>query len=312
MPLDRPIGQEEGRRDLTIRLSLGDERSDPLLRGCQRSRRSGPTADALELGTGAFRPDRCTEPLEHCERLAKGLARLAAALRSPLRHAEGEQRASAIEGNLHLRVPHECALVGGNGVVERSELSGEQAAAARARGKRRCALEPSCVPFVPVQELDRVVSSSELDQRLDLVDDEPDGSWLDDPLAADEGDTRLQLRNDVVRRAEREVDVAARRRRDEPDLTVVHQLERASGRLPRLLGTTEVRLGEAFEREVVRGEERLAGLFGRLSPGESPLERPLELLAEDFHLTEQEQDVRPRALVPELVHPSQQLDQRVA
>ena len=106
--------------------------------------------------------------------------------------------------------------------------------------------------------------------------------------------------------------MAARRRGDEPDLTVGNQLERASGCLPRPLGTTEVRLGEAFEREVVRGEERLAGLFGRLSPGESPFERQLELLAEGFHLTEQEQDVRPRALVPELVHPSQQLDQHVA
>ena len=142
MPFDGAVGEEERCRDLAVRLALGDERGDALLGGRERARRRRAAADPLQLGACALRPERRADPLEDRERLLERLARLAPTLRAPLRGAEREQRAPAVERKLDLRMPLERLLVRRERGVELARLCREQPAAARAVGERRRALEP--------------------------------------------------------------------------------------------------------------------------------------------------------------------------
>ena len=220
MSLDRAIGEEERRGDLLVRSAERDERSDTLL--CRRERagsRRAP-ADALQLGSGALGPERCADSLEDGERFLERRSRFAAPLQPPLRGAEGEQRTTAVERELDLCVPVERARERVQRGLELTSLRGEESPAARAVRERGDAPEPAGVPFVPVQELARLEGSSELDERLDVVDDESGRAGLDDPFSPDDRSLRRQVLDDVARPLEREGKESKSRGCDEDDETV--------------------------------------------------------------------------------------------
>ncbi len=92
-------------------------------------------------------------------------------------------------------MPLECARVCGDAPPPSvARLRGEHAATPRTVRERRYSLEPLRVPLVPVEELDRLVPPSELDQCLDLVDDETNGAGFGDSLAKDRLDCGLETR----------------------------------------------------------------------------------------------------------------------
>ena len=99
---------------------------------------------------------------------------------------EREERTSPIEREVDLRVPSESLLVRSERTHRGPRTRGEQPAAASAVGERGDALEPRAFPSYQSRSCSASVSPVELDQRLDVVDDESDGPWLDDRLAAHE------------------------------------------------------------------------------------------------------------------------------
>ena len=220
MSLDRAIGEEERRGDLLVRSAERDERGDTFL--CRRKRagsRRAP-ADALQLGSGALGPEHRADSLEDGERFLERRSRFASLLQPPLRRAEREQRPTAVERELDLCVPVERGRERGQCGLELTRLRGEESPAARAVGERGDAPEPAGVPFVPVQELGASRSSSELDERLDVVDDESGRAGLDDPFSPDERSLRRQVLDDVARPLEREGKESKSRGCDEDDETV--------------------------------------------------------------------------------------------
>jgi hypothetical protein len=104
------------------------------------------------------------------------------------------------------------------------------------------------------------------------------------------------------------------RRGYEPDLPTLlgDELQRQANRLPRLLGITQLGLSEALERQVVRGEQRLAGLLGGLLSLTSAGKCTSEIAEHALDLAEEKQQVRPRAFVAQFSRASKQLDQHVA
>src|ERR671911_546436 len=86
------------------------------------------------------------------------------------RERAGRRGAPAVERQLDPRVQVERILESAQRRLELSGLSVEQPSTAQAVGERRDALEPLRVSLVPVEELDRLVSTTELDESLDVVD----------------------------------------------------------------------------------------------------------------------------------------------
>src|SRR5918995_464965 len=170
VPFDGAIREEEGGGDLAVRLALGDEGGDPLLGRRERAGRRGAPADPLELRPRPFRPERRADPVEDGQRLLEGGARFTPVLQATLRRTEREERAPAVERQLDPRVQVERILESAQRRLQLSGLSVEQPSTAQAVGERRDALEPLRVSLVPVEELDRLVSTTELDESLDVVD----------------------------------------------------------------------------------------------------------------------------------------------
>ena len=174
-------------------------------------------------------------------------------------------------------MPRERLLEVGERSFEISGPSRKEPSAASAVGERRGALEPTSVALVPVEDLDGLVSPSELDQSLDQIDGEAARAGLGDGLPANERERRLELRNSFLRRAEDEPEVAEGLRGDDASVVVAGRSEHAAGGVSRLVGTTQLSLNKALEREVVPGEERLSRLLGRLFPGSGTIERGFEI-----------------------------------
>ena len=157
-------------------------------------------------------------------------------------------------------MPVERLAVRGEGVVEPSVRGGEETPATRGRRQGRTAFEAAGVPLIPVEVLASLVETSKLDQRLDLIGHERSRPWLEDRLSLDELERRLERRDRAFRGLEGELEVSEGRRGDEPDQpsSLRGQLKRPAHRVPRLVRATKLRLSKALERQIVRGEERLA------------------------------------------------------
>src|SRR6187402_1447256 len=205
VPLDRAVGQVQRGGDLAVRPPLGDERGDALLRRRQRSDRGRATADPLELRLRALRPEPSTDSLEEHERLLERPPSLAPSLRASLCGAERDERAPAVQWEIARGVQLECVRVRLEGGVELAGLRGEQAAAPETARERRCTLEPTRVALVPVEQLGRVLTAAELDQRLDPVDDEAHRARFPESLAANVVDDRRELGTRRLRVPERQL-----------------------------------------------------------------------------------------------------------
>jgi hypothetical protein len=158
---------------------LCDESGDAFLGRCERAGGRRAAADSSKLGADPLGPERCADPVEDGERLLKRHACLSPTLDATLRDAEGEKRASTVEGKVELRMPLERLPVCGESVVELSGSGGEKTPAARGRGQCRHALEAPGVPLVPVEVLASFVETPQLNERLDLIDHERDRPRLD-------------------------------------------------------------------------------------------------------------------------------------
>ena len=168
------------------------------------------------------------------------------------------------------------------------------------------------MPSYQLQQLDRVVAPPELDERFDVVDDEADRPGLDDALAAHELDVGLEVRHDAVRLAEREVEVAERRRPHRAREPVRAEREDLVGCLRQLLGAAELCLDEAFECKAERAKEGLSRLLGGLLAVECEREGGLEVSECELDLAEQDREPGSSVLVAALIGTLQQLDEGAA
>ena len=277
MPFDRPVGEEERGRDLAIRLSLHDEGRDAFLGRGERARRRRAPTDSATLTAGTLRPECGADLLEHRESLLQRCTGLPSPFHSTLGGAEREQRATPIEGDLGPVMPCERLPVDDECSFELSIPRREERPATSAIGERRSALEPTSVALVPVEDLDCLVTASELDQGLDQIDGEASHAGLGDGLPANDSERRLELRNSFFRRAEDESEVAEGLRGDDASVVVAGRSEHAAGGISRLVGTTQLGVNKGLEREVVPGEEGLSRLVGRLLPGSGTIERGFEI-----------------------------------
>ena len=161
--LDRPVGDEQRRRDLAIRLSLGDECRDPLLGGGERAGRRRTPADSAKLAPSPLRPERGAAPLEDRERVLQRGARISTSFRAALHGAERQERPTVVEWDPGPVVPGERRLVLGDRGAELARLCLQEPSAPSAVGKCGGALEPTSIALVPVEDLDGVVPPPELD-----------------------------------------------------------------------------------------------------------------------------------------------------
>src|SRR5262245_54219923 len=141
----RPVGHEERSGDLLVRLAFDDEYGDALFGGRERAGRGCTAADPLELRSSSLGPQSRADVLEGRESFLEGLARLAAALHPALRRTEGQERASAIEREVQLRMKCERLLERGMRSLHSSRLGGEETSTAPAVRNRRRTPEPECV-----------------------------------------------------------------------------------------------------------------------------------------------------------------------
>src|SRR5262245_27925528 len=124
MTLDRPVGYEESRPDLLVRLARGDEHGDPLLGRRQGTRRRRAAADPLEFGARPLGPQRRADPLEGGESFLERRARLATSLCASLRRSEGQKRAAPVEWKVDLSMELEGLVEHGKRSVEIAFLGG--------------------------------------------------------------------------------------------------------------------------------------------------------------------------------------------
>ena len=96
MRLNRPLAQEQRRRNLPVRSSLAHERSDANLGGCQPFLSRAPT-DATKLAARPLDPGGRAKLLEAAERSADRVAGRALLPRPPADDPEREQRARPAE-----------------------------------------------------------------------------------------------------------------------------------------------------------------------------------------------------------------------
>src|SRR5262245_2187497 len=178
MALDRAIGEEEGCRDLPVRLALGDKCCHAFLGGCEGAGTRRPAANPLELSASALGPERSADALKNGERLLERCARLAPPLESSLRRAEREQCATALERELDLSMQTERFRIRAKRGLEIDCLRREQPTAPCAVSERRDALQPARVVLIPAEKLGGVLASPEPDERLDVVDDKRDHTRL--------------------------------------------------------------------------------------------------------------------------------------
>ncbi len=259
----------------------------PLIRLSSARARSAHRAASMLLEDGKRRLER-----RPC---------LASALHAPLCSAEHKERAAAVEWKLYLRVPLERLVVRCERVIEFACLGGEQAAAARAVRERRHPLETPRVALVPVEQLDGLLSPSELDQRLDLIDDESNRAGLDEPLRPHELDSWCELSHGLERPSRRELDVTESCSGQEVGDSSRALVEDGLRRSSCVVDTPSLRLHEPFEGEVQPVEERLAGLLGGLLTVVREIESKLEVSEELLDLPEEVEEPGLSILVTELL-----------
>ena len=95
--LDGPLGHDQDRRDLLVRLALRHELGDPSLGGREAVAGRRSAADPGELGTSPGGPEGCAKLLEDPERLLKRPPRSRLLPRPPLDLALREERAGELE-----------------------------------------------------------------------------------------------------------------------------------------------------------------------------------------------------------------------
>ena len=225
-------------------------------------------------------------------------------LHPALGHTEGKERSATIDRDVDALVPGERVGVGCDRVVERPILRSQQPAATHACRDRRRTREPPRVPLVPVEKFDRLVTPPELDQRLDLIGDQADRGRLGEPFPPRERDSRLQPRERGIRSAEHELHVPEGFPRDELGRATagLRRTRESLGRsLPGSFGIPEVRFHQAFEGEVVGEERLLPGLLRCLLPIAGSSTGAPELTQEALDPAEQDENIRWRAFVAELV-----------
>ena len=310
------VRSERNSAAATSRLVLpsATRRCNALFGRSERARRRRPPADSLELGACPRRPERCTDPLEDRQRVLEGRACLPPPLGSPLRSTQGEKRAGPVERKVDLRMPRDCFLVRRDGGVGVARLCSEQPSAARAVGERRHALEPLCVSLVPVEELDRLVSTTEVDQGLDVVDHETERARLSEELAPCELDDRAELVVRSTRIFEREGQVTEPRARHELRGAAGsrrNELQRPIRRRSRRVRLSELCRDEPFDREVVRERHQLARLPRELLALECKATSGPELSDEGLDHRGEQEHVRSGALVAEVQTPLQSVTIRL-
>ncbi len=200
-------------------------------------------------------------------------------------------------------MPLERRLELAEGVVQRARLSSEDSPAARTARKRREALEAARVPLVPVEQLTRLISTAELNQRLDVVDDEAHRSRLAEVFTPRKIDIRLKSRCRRLGVSSRELDMTECPARGElggASGGLGHQRERALGGCRRVLRATSLSCSEALDSEVVCQGHGLSGLGRELLPRPGVRERGVIVAEDAVEEPRQRQDVRRGALVAQL------------
>ena len=164
--------EEERGGNLAVRATLGDERGDTSLRGCQTLDPS-PPADPAELGACRLDPGRRAEPLELAERRGDRVAGGALLPLAPADHAEREQRTGPPEGVADRLVLRDCVLEERRGLGHVSAGGCHEPAAARDVGEHPGAFESSRIRLPRVDDPLGVVRPIEREQRLDVVGHPP-------------------------------------------------------------------------------------------------------------------------------------------
>ena len=200
MTFDRPIGEKERGCDLAVRLPLGDERCDSLLR---RRQLPGLAARPLiRLSSARALSAHSAAPI--LSKTASASSRVSRASRRRFTRRCAAPRASSVRprssGSSTFACHASASLEGVQCRVEIACLRREQPTTTRTVRERGLAIETTCVSLVPVQQRLRLGASVELDQRLDLIRDEAGDTWLDDALVTEEGDARLELGDSRARR----------------------------------------------------------------------------------------------------------------
>ena len=114
----------------------------------------------------------------------------------------------------------------GHSGFELTRLRGEESPTARAVGERGDAPEPGARSLrTSPGRLAHLEGSSELDERLDVVDDGSGRAGLNDPFSPDDRGLRRQVLDDVARPLEREGKESKSRGCDEDDETVRVRLD---------------------------------------------------------------------------------------
>ncbi len=160
-------------------------------------------------------------------------------------------------------MPAERLLEGGHGRVEIARLRREQATAARAVGERETRSSRRALPSYQSSSSTASPLPTELDQRLDLIDDESRRPGLDDARTANELEARLEGRDCRARSARGQLEVPESRRghkRVEPARRS-RRIEYLCADLTRAHLVPELGGDESLGRAVVGREQRLTGLL---------------------------------------------------
>ena len=308
MSLDRPIGEKERRGDLLVRPAERDERSDTLL--CRRERagsRRAP-ADALQLGSGALRPERCADSLEDGERLLERRSRFASPLQPPLRGAEREQRTTAVERELDLCVPVERAS------RTRPARSRAHPPARRGVPRQRAQLasaetRPSRLAFPSYQSRSSRASrdrpSSTSASMWSTTNRVAPGSTIPSRRTTAVCDARCSTtslgRSSERARSPRAADATRTTKRSESRLDDVRRS------LPGGFRPTALCLSETLERACAQREQEQTRLLGGLMSLAGAREARLDVSEQQLELAEEEEEPGPRALVTQLVGAAQEI-----
>ena len=247
--------------------------------GVKRSRRGSAAADAAQLGARPLGPERGAEPFERRERLLERLARLATALRTPLRRAERDEGSRVLEGRVVRRRERGRSLELGYRATDVVARAGEQAAATAGGGEasppaRRSAAAwyPSSAPLASSRRpasRSASIPSGEKRQRAGLLD----------RLASVVVAERLEPLERAGGVAAREREVAERPGREDPGRDPARragQLERERSGARDVVLPAEVGLGDRANRDQVGEERALARLFRDRASQLRLMERALE------------------------------------
>ena len=165
--LDGVDAEEELGGGLFVGLACSDQLGDPPLALRQPAARRRAAANPRELGARVVGPNRRWQRLEDRERRLDRLPRRLSPLRAAKDRSVDEQSASALEWHRHPPVHLQRLLAAYERCFEAAFGGLEQAAAARAHGKRPGRPETAAGLFEPSEVDARLVEVADRDQRLD-------------------------------------------------------------------------------------------------------------------------------------------------